>query len=80
MQSLETGSGDEPRNRVILLLSLILLSISGAVIVAATGILIFRRHELIRRKLVHLLGRLDSSDTNDVYQVSQDSCLCRPGC
>lgn len=63
-------SGEEPRNRAVFLISLLLLSVSGVVMVAATGILVFRRHELIRRKLIHLLGRMDTSNTADVYQVS----------
>ena len=62
---------DDTRNKAIVLVSLVLLSISAVVVIASAGILIFRRHELIRRKLVHLLGRVDLTDASDVYQVSK---------
>ena len=69
----ESVTREEVENKsgkTVVLVSFLLLAVSAVVAVAAAGIIVFRRHELLRDKVKHLFGHLDISSTIDSYQAS----------
>lgn len=58
-----------PQDQTIVMTSMILLLIAVGVVLTGSLVLVVRRHEHIRRKLSHLLGQLDISETIHAYQV-----------
>ena len=61
---------DMKRDETIVLVSLIVILVSITLILLTSVVYIVRRHELLRRKILHLLGRLDMSEPADDYKVS----------
>lgn len=56
-------------DQTIVMTSMMLLLLTVGVFLTGSLVLIVRRHEHIRRKLSHLLGQLDISETVHAYQV-----------
>lgn len=60
---------ESKRDETIVFISLVVILVSITLILLTSVVYIARRHQLLRRKILHLLGRLDMSEPADDYKV-----------